>query len=162
LKGFWGGQNFGEEKRMDQERRDFLRACLLVGAASLTAPFIIQCSNNNDPSLPGGSKGTVTVNLSDYPALAQDNKVAVVHTGFLSDALYITHTTGESYHALNSHCTHQGCTVGATAPTLRCPCHGSQFTLTGSVVNGPAPRGLIAYKVTKADNVLTVDLATEL
>jgi cytochrome b6-f complex iron-sulfur subunit len=43
--------------------------------------------------------------------------------------------------AVSRRCTHAGCTVllpSAPGQSLDCPCHGSRYTPTGSVILGPA------------------------
>jgi cytochrome b6-f complex iron-sulfur subunit len=43
-------------------------------------------------------------------------------------------------------CTHLGCTVGITDDSFRCPCHGSEFSPTGTVTHGPATLPLPFYR----------------
>lgn len=47
-------------------------------------------------------------------------------------------------HLVSATCTHMGCTVSWNniENTWDCPCHGSRFTITGEVINGPANTAL--------------------
>ncbi|HET8592419.1 MAG TPA: FAD-dependent oxidoreductase, partial [Solirubrobacterales bacterium] len=67
---------------------------------------------------------------------------AVVGSGLAQRAVY-RDEAGE-LHSLSARCTHLGCIVAFNAAerTWDCPCHGSRFDLDGSVIEGPAVRGL--------------------
>ncbi len=49
---------------------------------------------------------------------------------------------GQRSPPLSAKCTHMGCTVkwNAAERTFDCPCHGSRYSTSGTVVNGPAER----------------------
>jgi Rieske Fe-S protein len=142
---------------MDQDRRKFLKTCGCLSAVGALTFIGIGCDKNDGG---GGSTGPVepaeiTIDLDDYPALQNDNSATSL-TGTPGGTLLLTHTTGETYFALSNICTHQGCGVAATTPTLNCPCHGSRYALNGSVVQGPAPQSLTSFPVTKQGNLLTI------
>jgi Rieske Fe-S protein len=49
--------------------------------------------------------------------------------------------------ALEKKCPHLGCMVALGKGELDCPCHGAKFALDGTLISGPAPRGLKRYQV---------------
>lgn len=51
--------------------------------------------------------------------------------------------------ALLASCTHRGCQPEPVGDRLVCPCHGSEFSLHGDVLQGPAERSLTRYEVTR-------------
>ncbi len=55
--------------------------------------------------------------------------------------------------AFGPQCTHLGCAYHWEASTNKfsCPCHGSDFSIEGNVMAGPAPRPLDRY-ITKIEN----------
>jgi Rieske Fe-S protein len=52
--------------------------------------------------------------------------------------------------ALEATCRHQGCPVAWVAgdKKFECPCHGSQYSMAGKVVRGPATASLYSHQVT--------------
>jgi Rieske Fe-S protein len=142
---------------MDLERRDFLVRAGALCAAGAMAWLGLGCGSGNKSNPAGPAPtGTATLSLAEHPALAADNSAVAINGTALGRPLIVTHLSGDTYHALDSRCTHQACTVAATTPTLNCPCHGSRFNLAGGVVNGPAPRPLNSYAVTREGDTLTV------
>lgn len=61
--------------------------------------------------------------------------------------------------ALSNECTHQKCTVDylSARQVIFCPCHGAQFSVTGAVLAGPAPRSLDRFATTVQDGHVIVD-----
>ena len=72
-------------------------------------------------------------------------------------AVVVTQPSAGEFKAFSAVCTHQGCTVAEVGETIRCDCHGSQFSITdGSVVSPPATAPLESYRVEVAGNTVTV------
>ena len=63
--------------------------------------------------------------------------------------------------ALNSFCTHQGCTVAweSDTATLACPCHGSKFATDGAVTTGPATNALDVFEAKIEGDLVLVKVA---
>jgi Rieske Fe-S protein len=61
------------------------------------------------------------------------------------------------FYAMSLICPHQGCLVNRSGELFVCPCHGSNFTSDGKVLNGPAARDLSFYQLSLVDGDLWVD-----
>jgi Rieske Fe-S protein len=62
---------------------------------------------------------------------------------------------GSDLTVLSATCSHLGCSVAPNASGAKrfdCPCHGSQFSLTGAVTHGPAAADLSHYDWKRVDN----------
>src|SRR5215472_11596017 len=66
--------------------------------------------------------------------------------------------------ALSDECTHQKCTVDylPERDVIFCPCHGAQFSTTGAVLDGPAPRPLDRFATTLQEGQIVVDTSQRL
>ena len=55
--------------------------------------------------------------------------------------------------ALSQKCPHLGCRVPFcdSSGRFECPCHGSIFNIAGEYIQGPSPRGMDRFTITKDD-----------
>jgi nitrite reductase/ring-hydroxylating ferredoxin subunit len=72
---------------------------------------------------------------------------AVIRSGMRKLAVY--RDDEGTLHCHSAKCSHLGCIVQWNAPehSWDCPCHGSRFSAYGSVLHGPAVRGLAAAEL---------------
>lgn len=139
-------------------RRDLIQRVLVGGAVLIMAPSVLD-SCTKDPSTDPSGTGTgskVNLDLSLPANAALNNSGGSV----VSQGIIVINTGGGNYVALSNTCTHQGCTVAYNqgAGNIQCPCHGSVYSMSGSVVQGPAPRALKSYPVTVSGNILSISL----
>lgn len=127
------------------ERKDFIKKFAVGGSILLAAPtFLASCSDGNDEIInnpPNSNDITIDLTKSEFDALDAVGGFAY------SGNLIIIRTSNTEYTVLSKVCTHQGCTVSynASSNQLPCPCHGSVFSISGGVVNGPASQNLKTY-----------------
>ena len=144
-------------------RREFCQALTIISAASLMQACSGNSTSGSDaPQLTAingtlvGSTVTVTVDASS--PLNSVGSAALVNTA--RGALLVARTAQTTFAALNATCTHQVCTVsGYQSGTYVYPCHGSQFSTSGTVVQGPASRPLTSYATNFVSPTLTITIA---
>ncbi len=149
-----------DDKVQDPQRRDFLgKATAVVGGAGVAASCWPLISSMN-PATDVLSKATTEVSLG---AIAQGDAKTVSWQG---KPVFIVHRTESQIRSMNNSpggkdpqpdgervlrpewlvivgvCTHLGCVPNRTAEGWTCPCHGSQYDLSGRILKGPAPRNL--------------------
>ena len=75
---------------------------------------------------------------------------------------YLSRLGDGSFLALSRRCTHLGCTVPWVEEKKQfvCPCHGSTFSRTGSVITAPAPRPLDIFPVRIENGIIKVNIAS--
>ena len=140
------------------ERRDFLhdisQATVAICAGSLLAACSKSSDNNVTPPPAGGGNALVTANLNSDLTSVGSSKT----TGSVIVIRTATGNVAASFVALSLICTHEQCTVNydAGANGFKCPCHGSEYNISGTVTMGPAPSSLRKYTVAVNNNTLTV------
>ena len=85
-------------------------------------------------------------------------------TAFLRGRFYLSRLQDGGFLAISRRCSHLGCTVPWVKEKNQfiCPCHGSAFDITGSVVRPPAPNALDLYPVTIENNRVRVNISRKI
>lgn len=86
-------------------------------------------------------------------------KYIVVQNPALQYPICVYRSSASEYRALLMKCTHQGTELDVYGDRLQCPAHGSEFTKTGAVQNGPADSNLRSFPVKIENNTLKINLA---
>lgn len=88
-------------------------------------------------------------------ALLAERGALLIQSPRMPRPVFVRHTD-EGPIALLASCTHQGCQPDPVGDRLICPCHGSEFSMSGDVLEGPADRPLTRYDVTSDGSVWVV------
>jgi Rieske Fe-S protein len=138
------------------ERRDLLRGAAGAAAVGVAAPLLAACggseSADSDPD----------TSIAPTPGDAVQVDISGLADGsFLVTQSLVVIKEGGDVVAYSAICPHQSCPVDKVEDgVISCPCHGSRFSAEdGSVISGPAPRGLTPATVTVDGTTATITLA---
>lgn len=136
-------------------RRELIRNIAAGTATVFIVPsFLTSCQEDQpEPENPDASKLTVDLTSTNNSSLTSTGGSKVIEN-------IIIINTGDGFIALSSVCTHSGCqvTYNHGNENLPCPCHGSIFSTSGAVLNGPASSPLKTYDVMQEGDILTINL----
>ena len=105
------------------------------------------------------ANNAVTLSVDASSPLATVGSAALVQASGGAGNFLVARTAQDTFTALTAVCTHEGCTITKyQSPTYGCPCHGSEFSTTGAVKNGPASSPLRQFSTQFANSVLTISL----
>ena len=139
-------------------RRELVQRILVGGTVLFVVPSVLESCTKGSTDDPGVNPTPTKIDLD--LSLPANSSLNVDGGSMIVQNIIIINTGSNNFVALSSVCTHQGCTVGynSGAGNIQCPCHGSVYTTSGSVVAGPAPKSLQSYPVTLKNNILTINL----
>lgn len=147
------------EQKEEISRGQFLKQLGLSGASLMAfyclGTSLTGCSSKDaDPApiTPGGNGNTkldfvLDLTTNDFKALKTEGEFVI------KDALIIVNSAG-AFVALSKACTHEGTAITYRKGTndFRCPNHGSEFKIDGTVQKSPASSSLKVYKTEVQDS----------
>jgi len=136
------------------KRRDFVQCLpavasgLMVGTASLSLGACTGVPYITPRPRPGG--------LAVSGSVLDEQGAAFIQSPGMERPIYLHRDPSGKTVAVLASCTHRGCQPRPSGDRLVCPCHGSEFSLNGDVVEGPAERSLIRYEVTQEEDEVVI------
>jgi Rieske Fe-S protein len=145
-----------EDRAPDESRRSLLNKIWAALGLVVLAELVWLVVSFLRPRKPGTEQGDYGAVI---PAGSAEGFARNTVTAFPRGQFYLACLEDGGFLAISRKCTHLGCTVPWVEDDHRfaCPCHGSTFDITGSVIQAPAPRALDLFPVTIENNVVRVN-----
>jgi cytochrome b6-f complex iron-sulfur subunit len=126
-------------------RKEFLKLTGMSAGAFVLLSCLNGCKkdDDDDTSLSGPENIDFTLDLSQSANAALSSAGGFVY----KDGVIVARTNAGAFIAVSQACSHQSTSIQYEASPNRfhCPNHGSNFTSSGEVMNGPASRPLRSY-----------------
>ena len=149
------------------------RRAILHGLALTAASALVGCPSSDESmgTEPDGGDGgsssaakacgtNLCLDLNDPKNAALTAVDGSLIVAAPRDSILLVRSSTTVVQAVSDICTHAGCGVryDRVNKILSCPCHGSEYTLTGMVLRGPAFKPLAKYQtqLDASTNQLTI------
>lgn len=143
-----------------QPRRRFIKTFAVFTAAAISPArrWVAAVIADVEAAAPPDT-GLLRLRLSDIPVLQKEFGSVRLGTSAIGSDHYpvglfypvlINRGPNDQFFALDAACSHEGCTVPTFDPAaqyMQCPCHGSRYSIDGSVARGPANFPLRSFTV---------------
>ena len=132
------------------ERRKFIKTCCYSAIGIPIAATLLQSCGGIYYATANHKKGKLVISKSEFIQLKKDKKInrkfVLVKTEELDFPICIYNIGENTYSASLLKCTHRGCELNVGGGIYTCPCHGSEFSISGKVLEGPADKNLTTFK----------------
>lgn len=140
------------------ERRDFLKSCVAACAVGSVLAVALQSCKTAYVATSTLENNRLKVKKSEFTDENSQARAFVVLRSSKLNFPIVVYKSNDVYTALSTECTHSSCEIQPNKVSLVCPCHGSEFSNTGKVLNPPAERDLKQYTITTDTDYFYVQL----
>ena len=148
-----------EKEKAEPTRRSFLNILwLILGGVALAEFVAVAFAFLRPRKLKARGEEANSVIAAGAVERFEPNSV----TAFVRGKFYLARLEDGGFLALSRTCTHLGCSVPWIEKEMKfaCPCHGSAFDITGSVIEASSPWALDIYPIAIENNIIKVDIRT--
>jgi cytochrome b6-f complex iron-sulfur subunit len=147
-------------KIIAMEREEFLSKLGIGALAVCMGCSLVACGgkgSNPGPSSNAPAAGSGMVFTEDLSSMLPNIGDSITMSGIILVRI-ASGNVASSFTAVQVSCTHEGGTIAYNnnQGIFICPLHGSEFSKSGTVVQGPATAALQKFTVTINGNILTV------
>ncbi len=140
-------------------RNKFIATCLGgLGVGVLGS----SCATSNYYAVHGMTNNNIVVNKSEFTYLKdreqKQRPFVLVKNEKLEFPICLYQFGPTEYAALYLKCTHQGCEINPYQDYLVCPCHGSEYSTRGKVLQPPAENNLKLFDVHSEGEMIIIQL----
>lgn len=137
------------------KRRNFIKNCCCVAVgASLTSALLQSCAGIYYATF-SSKANEVRVAKTQFQYQKKEKviqrKFVLLKLPSYGFPICLYQLSDDVYSASLLKCTHRGCELNVGGGIYTCPCHGSEFSNTGKVLEGPANQDLQTFQ-TKHDH----------
>ena len=137
------------------KRKEFIKTCGYVALGLPLAIGVLQSCKGIYYATVIEDKENLKVSKNEFIVHKKNGVIerdfVLVETIRYGFPICLYRTRDGGYGASLLKCTHRGCELNVGGGIYSCPCHGSQFSRHGEVLQGPADQNLKTFK-TSTDN----------
>jgi len=132
------------------ERRTFIKSCCYATVGGLFLNVLLSSCGAIYYANHTMENNRLIVNRSEFWRIKKDKRIKrefVLLKSLDHDfPICLYEAPEDRFFASFLKCTHKGCELNVGGGIYSCPCHGSEFSMTGQVLEGPAERDLLTFK----------------
>ena len=140
---------------MIMERRKFIKNCCYTGIGITIAGSVLQSCGSIYYATVSRDVNRLVVKKSEFWEVKNDKKTersfVLIKPDDSEFPICIYKVEDDKYVASLLKCTHRACELNVGGGIYSCPCHGSEFSTEGKVLEGPAEEDLKTF-IIETDN----------
>lgn len=144
-------------------RKEFIKTCGISCLGIVGAGILLESCTSSKHINATLSGSFIEIPLSSFEVDGKKGKkflkYVVAQHEHLQYPICIYRQSENNYQALLMRCTHQGTELQVFGDRLQCPAHGSEFSSSGEVQNGPADQSLRTFPVLVQSTNLKINLS---